>query len=174
LQFFDEFFGNFGIGLIVGQGVFDQGNAFFSNNDMGAISPVKDLILFGAVDILVGVIAKSGSGISFRFFFFIGGVAIAIFKGVIFGGCHNRFGIHDKSVPGYHIVFDQLFIDPIINVLQQGIVSGFEEAIELAFIRQAGSHVKTAALGNNGMTVPIVNEWWNSFDLFERLNNKGW
>ena len=43
----------------------------FGNNDMGPISPVKDLILFGAIDVVVGIIAESCLGISFGFLYLL-------------------------------------------------------------------------------------------------------
>ncbi len=90
--------------MIVGQGEFDQKNTLFGNNNMSTISLVNTLILIGAIDMLLGIIAEGGGRISFEFVIFIDGVSIVIFEVFIFGDCHDRFGIHNKSIEGYNVV----------------------------------------------------------------------
>jgi len=55
-EFFDEFTGNLCVSGVIWESNGDERNAFFRNDDMGAITPEENEVFFSAVNGLIGIV----------------------------------------------------------------------------------------------------------------------
>ena len=59
------------VGDVVGQGQFDQTDAFFGDQGMSSEAPEEDEVLFFAADHLTGIVTQGSLGIAFGSFGFV-------------------------------------------------------------------------------------------------------
>ena len=105
LEFFNELTGSGSVLDIVGQGKLNKGYSFFRYDDMSAVPPEEDEVIFFTADGLVRVITESSVRIMFGLAMFIARVSFRVFEVVFPGSGHDGFRVDDKD-----IIRDDVFI----------------------------------------------------------------